>query len=870
MNKVLSRPLFRQAGGPILPPNPGLNAPPANPVPMPPAMPPQMGPAMPPPAMGLTSGAPSPTGQSSPETALAQAERDAGTEMEQVGAEYLSGVFSGIDSAETAEDLINALRGDDRPIQSRYQELAMIVGPDDASNTPDSVLALAQPGIMLAMPEVDSGVGMLVEDLASGAEMVTPEGAPTDMGQGVGGLMMAGAGPMDPGPAPMGDMPMGGAPMPMGPEMGMASQGLATGGPVVKKFQDGLSVNAPGILRDPVTFDQGGSRTRSMSEARKLIQDLAPTVDLRKSFTTNLPLIKDLLINPEQRSDYNQAVIAGKIAAGALSNIGKNQNLGEAAAGILMPAVTALPEIAGQNIATDAAARQAALELASDELSAGRTLRSTITGKLIDSITDKTDIKRDPTLTATAATAREISIRANNLMEALKGANNDIDTFDKIIQNDPKFKEALGSNPSFERILYKELLPDYEQNKFSFSESGKEYRGQVSGVAKDLFLKQLAKEVAEITGKKVTEQEALQVLTVGGSSDGTQDKVIREAVRRTRMYNQFGAVVDAMLSGSLFPRIPPGSEAINLTTDDKNNNAEDSSSSSQRPPSFRNRFRSPPLSRATGGPVIKNFNEGQNVEAENVAEGPRFEYRDDPEFLRELENLQTASRQNAQARMLNARGESMADFPEAYGWSGALKTFVNEIYDVFPFAEQERFPEVRNARNLMRILDENFVNARPIITGSQKFAREGLTSGLKIEERTGYSVPIPDGPFLTGYEAYKRLVTMRNDLDRKQIELLSSSKELGLKEEDDNRIKQDLQVINDLIGMFDATIIEFEKAEPSYYPNYMKQQGGPSANIKRSGPEASENNTPTSMPKIDPEILRRRTLEKIRENSQRN
>ena len=50
----------------------------------------------------------------------------------------------------------------------------------------------------------------------------------------------------------------------------------------------------------------------------------------------------------------------------------------------------------------------------------------------------------------------------------------------------------------------------------------------------------------------------------------------------------------------------------------------------------------------------------------------------------------------------------------------------------------------------------------------------------------------------------------------------------------------------------------------------MKQQGGPSANIKRSKPEASENNTPTNMPKIDPEILRRRTLEKIKENSQRN
>ena len=71
--------------------------------------------------------------------------------------------------------------------------------------------------------------------------------------------------------------------------------------------------------------------------------------------------------------------------------------------------------------------------------------------------------------------------------------------------------------------------------------------------------------------------------------------------------------------------------------------------------------------------------------------------------------------------------------------------------------------------------------------------------------------------------------------------------------------------------MFPPDLLGFVLPIPEKgYPNYMKQQGGPSANIKRSGPEASENNTPTSMPKIDPEILRRRTLEKIRENSQRN
>ena len=363
MNKVLSRPLFRQAGGPILPPNPGLNAPPANPVPMPPAMPPQMGPAMPP-----QMGPEMPPVAMSPE----QAGEAAGAEMEQVGAEYLSGVFSGIDSAETAEDLINALRGDDRPIQSRYQELAMIVGPEDASNTPDSVLALAQPGIMMAMPEVDSGVGMLVEDLASGAEMVTPEGAPTDMGQGVGGLMMAGAGPMDPGPAPM-----GGAPMPMGPEMGMAPQRLATGGPVVKKFN-----TAGAVTSEPETlsfYDPEAAIEAAMAGVSK-------PIGISQQYNTLLPLYQGLV-----GSSDDSRKLQGKLAlAKAFSDFGSGKYAGKGRSvfsqglGAVSDTLPTMAALAAQRDKSDQAVKLAALKSASDLETAARTGQITLAGKKLE------------------------------------------------------------------------------------------------------------------------------------------------------------------------------------------------------------------------------------------------------------------------------------------------------------------------------------------------------------------------------------------------------------------------------------------------------------------------------------------------------
>lgn len=126
---------------------------------------------------------------------LEGAEQQAATEAEAVGRDYLSSVMTDLDNAEDAESVINAIRGDQMPISERYQELAGIVGLQDAQATPESVLALTQPALMMAQGDtpMDSGVGGLMQNMAGDINMATDEGVPNAMGQGVGNLMMAGA-----------------------------------------------------------------------------------------------------------------------------------------------------------------------------------------------------------------------------------------------------------------------------------------------------------------------------------------------------------------------------------------------------------------------------------------------------------------------------------------------------------------------------------------------------------------------------------------------------------------------------------------------------------------------------------------------------
>ena len=78
----------------------------------------------------------------------------------------VAGQFGGIDEAAENEDyegVINAIRGDQAPLQERRVELAGGVGEEDAQSTPDSVLTLVQP--VMQMAAMDEGIGSLAPEV---------------------------------------------------------------------------------------------------------------------------------------------------------------------------------------------------------------------------------------------------------------------------------------------------------------------------------------------------------------------------------------------------------------------------------------------------------------------------------------------------------------------------------------------------------------------------------------------------------------------------------------------------------------------------------------------------------------------------------
>ena len=130
---------------------------------------------------------PAPMAQQPPMDPLAQDVLMAREEGEKIGLDYLAETMDGIDMASNTEELINSIRGNNRPLQDRVAELATFVGEQDAMQTPESVLTMVQPTIMLSEEgAVDSGVGGLIQQVIGETDM----GA--EMGQGVGALMAQG------------------------------------------------------------------------------------------------------------------------------------------------------------------------------------------------------------------------------------------------------------------------------------------------------------------------------------------------------------------------------------------------------------------------------------------------------------------------------------------------------------------------------------------------------------------------------------------------------------------------------------------------------------------------------------------------------
>ena len=164
---VMQRPLFRQMGGPAQ------------------MMPQDM---MPPPPMAGAPMAPPPMAPP-PMDPMAEQMMAAESMGQSAGEDVANAMMMQIDGAQDYESLIDGIRGNELPLDARYQELAGLVGEADAMATPESVLALTQPTIMMTeQGAMDSGIGELMQGIAGEIEMEGP------MDEGVGSLMAAGAG----------------------------------------------------------------------------------------------------------------------------------------------------------------------------------------------------------------------------------------------------------------------------------------------------------------------------------------------------------------------------------------------------------------------------------------------------------------------------------------------------------------------------------------------------------------------------------------------------------------------------------------------------------------------------------------------------
>jgi hypothetical protein len=180
----------------------------------------------------------------------------------------MAGQFQNMDEAEDYEQVMNAMRGDQAPIAARREELAGVVGPEDASATPESVLALVQPVMMMAA--VDQGIGGLAAE-----EMNTPVEGP--MAEGIMSMAMPQGAPA---PMPQGAPPMPGmgAPAPVNFRFGGPVVAMQEGGEPGNRLAElfGQQRDVYRSLINPADQQAEMDRQRNMTQAQMLL-DIANT-----------------------------------------------------------------------------------------------------------------------------------------------------------------------------------------------------------------------------------------------------------------------------------------------------------------------------------------------------------------------------------------------------------------------------------------------------------------------------------------------------------------------------------------------------------------------------------------------------------------
>jgi len=166
---LYKRPMFMQQGGVA---TPRLPTPMAN---MPMARAPSG--AMPPMRPSNAPMAPAPRIPAAPPQPMAPS-RPKASDSQGIASMVADKAKADLATAQGPEELINAFRGNQKPIEARYQELAEYVGPNDAGRTPTSVLTMVQPTIMMTEKgAADSGIGQLMAGVSGANAPVEGMGA---------------------------------------------------------------------------------------------------------------------------------------------------------------------------------------------------------------------------------------------------------------------------------------------------------------------------------------------------------------------------------------------------------------------------------------------------------------------------------------------------------------------------------------------------------------------------------------------------------------------------------------------------------------------------------------------------------------------
>jgi len=186
------------------------------------------------------------------------------------------------------EEMMNMMRGDEAPIEARREELAGLVGPEDAAQTPESVLALVQPVIQLA--SVDQGIGELAAE-----QMTQPvEGAMAE------GIMSTVAPPPQPAaPGPM-----------MDPAMMGAGQ------------QPPVNFNQGGLVRrgdnQPVQYFEKGGETLADEKGGETLADFQKMLGVNVTSPQNLSQASSLAGTiPAYEPNYDERVLTAAKGAEA-------------------------------------------------------------------------------------------------------------------------------------------------------------------------------------------------------------------------------------------------------------------------------------------------------------------------------------------------------------------------------------------------------------------------------------------------------------------------------------------------------------------------------------------------------------------------